>query len=279
MIPLCNMHTHTTYCDGKNTPEEMIAAAIDRGMYTIGFSGHAPADLWNHETWCMNEKQKGLCAYREELFSLKQKYASQIEVVVGLELDYYSVRPDWAEYSIGSVHQLKVGGTEIPVDLEHGQLCHKVQEVYGGDFMKFAKDFYALTADVANRTGCDIVGHFDLLTKFNEKYHDLDESDPAYRAMAIDALDAVMEKDVLFEINTGAISRGWRTTPYPAPFLLRRIAEKKGRVILNSDAHSADALLCAFEESVAYARSCGLDELWIYRNGGFQAISIKDGLS
>lgn len=272
MIPMCNLHTHTTYCDGKNTPEEMIQEAIRLGCHTIGFSGHAPADLWNHETWCMDRDK--LDSYRDELISLKKKYASQIEVAIGLELDYYSSKPNWVEYSIGSVHQLKVGTIEIPVDLEYESLERLILKIYGGDFMKFAKDFYTLSADVANRTGCDIVGHFDLLTKFNEKYRYLDESSSSYRSMALEALDAVMQKDVLFEINTGAISRGWRTTPYPAPFLLKRIAEKKGRVILNSDAHSVKHLLFDFEASVEYARMCGIQELWIYRDGSFRSVAI-----
>ena len=273
MIPLCNFHTHTHYCDGKNSPEEMILEAIRLGCETIGFSGHAPADMWNSEDWCIPREK--LESYKDELFTLKKKYASQIEVLVGLELDYYSPKPDWVEYSIGSVHQLKVRGVEIPVDLDYDQLCGLVQEAYGGDFMAYAKDFYALSADVANKTKCEIVGHFDLLTKFNEKYHYLNESDPKYRSMALEALDAVMERDVMFEINTGAISRGWRTTPYPAPFLLERIAEKQGRVVLNSDAHAKEHILFRFEESVEYAKACNLRELWIYRNGRFVPMSIQ----
>ena len=38
---LCNYHTHTIYCDGNNTPEEVVVAAIQKGFYSIGFSGHA----------------------------------------------------------------------------------------------------------------------------------------------------------------------------------------------------------------------------------------------
>ena len=215
-----------------------------------------------------------LADYREELFSLKRQYADQIEILVGLELDYYSIKPDWVEYTIGSVHQLKVGGVEIPVDLEYEALYSLVGQVYGGDFMAYAKDFYALSSDVANHTQCDIVGHFDLLTKFNEKYHYLDETNPRYQAMALEALDAVMENDVLFEMNTGAISRGWKTVPYLAPFLLKRIAQKQGRVILNSDAHSVKHLLFNFEEVVAYARACGIRELWTYQNGQFEPFPI-----
>ena len=273
MIPLCNLHTHTTYCDGQNSPEDMILSAIRQGCHTLGFSGHAPADMWGSKEWTIPAEK--MTAYRDELLALKEKYAPQIEVLVGLELDYYSPKPDWVEYTIGSVHQLKLdNGIEIPVDLDYHQVQDLVGKAYGGNFLAYARDFYALSADVANRTGCEIVGHFDLLTKFNEKYHFLDESDRRYQSMALEALDAVMEKDVLFEMNTGAISRGWRTTPYPAPFLVQRMAEKGARVILNSDSHAADTILFGFENAVEYARANGLHELWVYKNGQFVPFGI-----
>jgi len=37
---LSNYHTHSTFCDGKNTPEEIVLAAIDKGFDVIGLSGH-----------------------------------------------------------------------------------------------------------------------------------------------------------------------------------------------------------------------------------------------
>ena len=36
-----NLHTHTTFCDGKDTPEELVEAAIAKGFDSIGFSGHS----------------------------------------------------------------------------------------------------------------------------------------------------------------------------------------------------------------------------------------------
>jgi len=37
---LSNAHTHTRYCDGKNTVQEMAEAAIRLGFVSLGFSGH-----------------------------------------------------------------------------------------------------------------------------------------------------------------------------------------------------------------------------------------------
>ena len=36
-----DFHTHTTFCDGKSTPREMVEAAYRMGMTDFGVSGHA----------------------------------------------------------------------------------------------------------------------------------------------------------------------------------------------------------------------------------------------
>lgn len=38
---LCSIHTHTAFCDGKNTMEEMAEAAYKAGVRYYGVSGHS----------------------------------------------------------------------------------------------------------------------------------------------------------------------------------------------------------------------------------------------
>ena len=40
-----NYHIHSNYCDGKNSLEEMVQAAIQEGLTSIGFTGHAPLPM------------------------------------------------------------------------------------------------------------------------------------------------------------------------------------------------------------------------------------------
>ena len=40
-----NYHTHTDFCDGQNTPEEMAEAAAKKGFPALGFSGHSYTDF------------------------------------------------------------------------------------------------------------------------------------------------------------------------------------------------------------------------------------------
>ena len=56
-----------------------------------------------------------------------------------------------------------------------------------------------------------------------------------------------MEKNMIFEINTGAKAKEWKKAPYPAPWFLKYISSKGGAVIINSDCHKAEFLDFAFD--------------------------------
>ncbi len=264
--PKCNLHTHTTYCDGKNTPEEMVLEAIRLGMTVLGFSGHAYTSF---EPCSMTEE--GTLAYREEVSRLKGKYADRIRILCGIEQDFYSDHPaEGFDYIIGSVHYLPKAGSYHPVDADAESFQRAVDEHFDGNVYHFAREYYETLAQVATKTKCDIVGHFDLLEKFNEGGRLFDSTDYRYRRPAIDALDELLKKDLIFEINTGAIGRGYRKLPYPSSYFLRRIAEKRGRVMINSDAHAKEQLLCAFGDAVQLAHSCGVGGLTVPTAHGWE---------
>ena len=85
----------------------------------------------------------------------------------------------------------------------------------------------------------------------------------------MDAMNRMAEEDVIFEINTGAMSRGYRSAPYPAPALLRAMRERNIPICITSDSHSADALLHAFPQAVGLVRSCGYRERMVLTREGF----------
>ena len=90
-----NLHTHTTYCDGNNTPEEMVLAAIEKGFGSLGFSMHS-------HIYSKEKPVELVLAYKEEIARLKKAYADQIEIYCGIEKEMRDVR-DFGEfdYQIG----------------------------------------------------------------------------------------------------------------------------------------------------------------------------------
>lgn len=258
---LQDFHTHTTFSDGSNTPEEMIRAAIARGMKRIGFSDHSYTHF--DERYCMrrsyvDEEPRAIAALRE-------KYKGQIEVYSGVEQDYWSDAPtDGFDYVIGSVHYVRFGDEYIGMD-EGADLFRYAAEKYcGGDAYQLTAAYFRTVADVKRKTGCDIVGHFDVIRKFNRGGVLFDENDPRYLAAAFAAVDALIPTGVLFEINTGAVHGGYRDEPYPAPAIRDYIAAKGGRFILSSDSHATGTLLYGFDRFAP--ENAVTDGAWIRKN-------------
>lgn len=263
---LKDYHMHTCYCDGKNTAEEMILAAIDRGLTEMGISEHSHTAF--DDTYCLSEE--ATVRFRQEMLDLREKYKDQISIRIGLEMDRWS-DADLSEfdYGIGSMHYIRVPDKPdltppescfpweeqdgkryvyITVD-ETPQILRAAADAYfGGDAIAMAQMYFEEVADVAAATGCSIIGHFDLITKFNEQDPFFDTRDPRYIAAWKKAVDKLLAYDIPFEINTGAMSKGYRTTPYPARDIREYIRENGGRFILSSDSHRTDTLCYAFDQ-------------------------------
>ena len=239
-----DLHTHTFFSDGANSPEEMIDAALEKGLTCIGFSDHSHVD-WD-ECGMTEENTE---AYRREIARLKRSRGAVIEIRCGLERDYYS--DDDREYDdvIGSVHwMLMPDGHPLAVDWTAEKLGKGVERYFGGDWYAMAEAYFALEADVARKTGCDIIGHFDLVAKFNEDNRFFDAAHPRYVAAWKGAADALLKTGLPFEINTGAISRGYRTDAYPARPIREYLRAHGARMILSSDAHRKENIAFGFEE-------------------------------
>lgn len=101
-----------------------------------------------------------------------------------------------------------------------------------------------------------------------------DENDPRYRGAALDALACIAKKCPRFEINTGAISRGWRSAPYPAPFLLKELHALGCHIVLASDSHSAQTLCSGFPAAASLAAACGFTEADVWTDSGFSTIPL-----
>lgn len=240
-----DLHMHTAYCDGKDTPEDMVLSAVDKGLDTVGISSHSYTFF--DESYCMQKED--IPRYIAELRYLRAKYFDRIHVLCGVEQDYYSDYPtDEFDYIIGSVHYIKVGDEYIPVDESVEILRAAVQKHFGGDVYALCELYFDTVADVAEKTRCDIIGHFDLISKFIEREPLFDTEHPRYVKAWKAAVDRLVTYDVPFEINTGAISRGYRTQPYPDEEMIAYIKAKGGRLILSSDAHSKENIAYKFEE-------------------------------
>ena len=247
-----NFHTHTTWCDGRSTPEEMVEAALARGFDEIGFSSHARLP----DVVEGNLTPDSAVAYAAEIRALAAKYADRIRVRLGVEADYIpgDTAPEKARYAhlgpdylIGSIHWVVApDGGHVPVDHEPGLLTAGLRDHFGGDVQAYLRAYFAQTRDMVAKYDFDVVGHPDLVRKFNAKHPYFDESADWYRAELELTADAIAASGKIVEVNTGAISRGWLTDAYPSAAFRALLRARGVKFILSADAHAADAIDCAF---------------------------------
>ena len=267
-----DFHTHSVFCDGNNTLEEMTLAAIAKGLSAIGFSGHS---YTHFDLECGIPKERE-AEYFEEGRRLKEKYKDKITVLCGIERDFYADNEyPRADYVIGSVHYLKMGEDEyFPIDLDKETQLRGVKKYFGGDYYAFCKEYFSTVAKVCEVHRCDIVGHFDLVKLYNEKGELFDESHPDYISAGKEAIKRLVKSDVLFEINSGGVCKGKRTEPYPSKVFLKEIAKLGGKVIVNGDSHSKDTLAFGFEEAVKLAKECGFKSIYTLTEQGKKELEI-----
>ncbi|MBO5257667.1 MAG: histidinol-phosphatase [Clostridia bacterium] len=267
-----NLHVHTSYCDGRDTPEEVVLAAMEQGFSSIGFSGHS----YMHYSPGHSMSLAGTEEYRREVARLRKKYAGQIKLFCGLEVDMYSeIDLSGYDYLIGSVHYLPIDGEYVGFDRSQDEVQRVIDVYFHGDGMAYARMYYEQLVLLPNFGKFDILGHFDLITKHSENAAFFDEESPVYRSYAIEAAEALAKHISLFEVNTGAISRGYRTSPYPSVFLLKEMKRLGYGAVITSDCHDARALSCHYEESAELLRSCGFRELYILDEPGvFRTVSL-----
>ena len=266
-----NLHTHSIYCDGKNTPEEIVKRAIDLGFDTIGISSHS---YMSFNGGGMPEEKASL--YKNEMHLLRKKYKDQISVLCGLEFEMYSdgVNLEGYDYVIGSSHYLKIDGKIVGFDRAFDSFSTVIDNYFSGDAIEFAKKYYEDFSQLHKYGNFDIVGHFDLVTKHIDFHKYLDTSSPRYVTSATDCLHELAKHHDVFEVNTGGIARGYRKKPYPEAFILKELNMLKKSVIISSDCHNMEYLDCCFDDAIELIKSCGFNEVNVLTKNGFKGIKI-----
>ena len=251
---IIDLHTHTIFCDGKNTPEEMVLSAIEKNIDILGIAFHSYVTF---DDVCI--KKDGETEFINEISKLKEKYQDKIKILCGVEQDYFSGKPQHNfDYVIGSVHYIEKDNQYFIIDIDPEMIPTLVKNYYDNDVYAFIEEYYQMVSEIPSTTNADIIGHIDLVSKFNEIKNLFDDQNPRYIKAYQSAIDKIIPYGTIFEINTGAISRGYRTTPYPSNDIIEYIKEKGGKFILSSDSHNKDNLGFMFDRCRDMANNLNL---------------------
>ena len=270
---ISNIHTHSIYCDGHDTPEAMVQTAISKGLIALGFSGHSYTPCYPPFVGMTPEN---ITAYRAEVTRLKEVYADQIRIYLGLEQDMDSPPDplDW-EYRIGSIHFLKFGDTYHPIDESPALFQDMLDTCFDGQILALVENYCGRVLENYDAKKPDVIGHFDLYRKFNDKLHYLDETDPRYQTLAQDTLSTLIRKDALFEVNLGGWTHGYTHEPYPSVSLLTFLQKEKARVIITTDCHRAPNLDLHYDETIELLKRLGFPSMTVMGRNGFKEVPLS----
>jgi histidinol-phosphatase (PHP family) len=224
--------------------------------------------------------------YISEIDYLKEKYKGTIEVFIGMELDYIpgigfdetsKELIEKLDYYIGSVHYLGKfnNGVMWTVDYDLKELLQGIDESFHGDKRLAVESYYKVISQMAKEYEPPIIGHLDLFKKNNKNNEIFDESEQWYVDAVDECLDVIKDTSSIIEINTGGISRGYTTEQYPSNFILKMIKEKNIPILINSDAHATDGIICKFEEMYGLIMDIGFEKTSYLTSKGWKIQPLK----
>jgi histidinol-phosphatase (PHP family) len=251
MIYKTDYHMHSSYSDGRSTPEDYIAPAIAAGLSEIGFSEHLTLfkDL---EDWNMNPVN--ISHYISHLENLKNSIKS-IKIKIGLEVDFFAGKEKEIfsflsslplDYIIGSVHYLGEKTVDVGPEFYEGKSIDRLFESY----------FDSVTTAAASGL-FDIIGHCDLIRIYG--YKPSSDQEPLYRKLA----KTMKTHNVVFEVNTNGRNRPLADF-YPDRRFLHIFREENVPVCINSDAHMPSRVGQYFDEAYELLRYIGFTEMAVF---------------
>jgi histidinol-phosphatase (PHP family) len=242
-------HTHTVYSNhGQGHPREVAAAAIERGLVALGFSEHfplpdgfsEPSEGGANMHWDQIEQ------YIQEVREAQAEFGHRIKLLLGYEIDYLPsvddvMRANLARYEadfyVGSIHivdHFRSDHENWLIDFTPEIFEEGVNE-QGGIEAVYTR-YYQLVREFAQIYSHQIVGHLDLIKKFNLNRRFFDQYSEHYLSQVEATLDVLKNRGKIVEINTAGLFRGIGET-YPAEPILQMLLHRRIPVCLSSDAH------------------------------------------
>lgn len=280
-----NLHTHSKFSDGRFTAEEMVISAIQCGFTVLGFSEHSihplnPSFYSPEKSWHIFPEN--ISAYAKEMQRLRKKYEAQITLLTGFEADFFedntpgksigSTIPlksnfDFTpDFLIGSVHFVCNQKGFYTVDYDPESVKAGLIKLYGDkngnvDYKAAVCEYFEAERKMLELGKFEILGHADLIKKNNPVLHFFDENESWYKEELKLTAKAAARAGVVAEINTGAIARGLLDDVYPSSQFLEYFKDEGVPICINSDAHFADKIDCAWDRATLAAKKAGYKEL------------------
>ena len=244
-----NYHTHTSLCDGAEEPENYAKAAIDLNFASLGYSAHAPLPFFCK--WTL--RRENLETYKQLINQLKDKFAGEIEIYCGLEMDYIpdlwprlkeDIKPETLDYTIGSIHFIDSfpDGRRWTIDGGNAEFAIGWKEIFDKDSHAVVTKYFEYTRQMVHEMKPTIVGHIDKIKMQCTEHCFIPDADAVFRKELLYTLEDIKNTDCIVEINTRGMYRRNEPDFYPGTWAIQQMAKMNIPVAINSDSHRPEEL-------------------------------------
>ncbi len=283
-MQLSNYHSHCNFCDGRSTPEDFVKFAISNKFRAYGFSSHSPLPF---ETF-WNMSKDDMPEYLAEIDRLKKKYRNELEIYVGLEIDFLDATYHPAisyfqelplDYRIGSIHFLPVSDileedNMVCIDGSFDDFKASVDRYFNGDIKALFRRYFDSTKEMIEKGGFDIMGHMDKIYMNGSRFEEFHPDAGWYRTPMMECLELVAAKGLMVEINTKNLGRKQQTYPHPSFF--KQLFQMNIPVLVNSDCHYPYLVNDGRAEVFAMLQQAGFQTTRELVNGQWQDMPVSD---
>ncbi|OGL49066.1 MAG: hypothetical protein A2161_17075 [Candidatus Schekmanbacteria bacterium RBG_13_48_7] len=277
-----NFHTHSVFCDGKGTIINFIETAIEKEMTVLGFSSHAPLPF--STDWAMDSGD--LMSYCQSVKFLQAKYADRINLFLGLEIDYIpgvispadtKFKKYDLDYTIGSVHFVGYSKNNEHWGIDNTKEIFEsgLRELYQDDSKKAVQEYYRLVCEMVQNASPSVIGHLDIIKKFNSENIHFNESDTWYRDAVMETLNVISASKCIMEINTSGLHKSASHEQYPSSWILKESLNLNIPIVINADAHKPEQLMQSFPETVNRLLEIGYTEHRVMDLNGWKSRPLQ----
>jgi histidinol-phosphatase (PHP family) len=280
MMKRFNFHTHTHFCDGSADPEEYVKAALKKGFQAIGFSSHSPLPFENPFSIAGDKK---LAVYAQKVNHLKATYSGQINIYLGLEIDYipgvsrpfdYFKALAGLDYMIGGVHLIRKPGVE-QLWFTDGPLAETYDKgmkmLFGDDAEAAVSAYWQQVREMIVTQKPDVVAHLDKI-KMHNKNRFFSEDEKWYQDQLDETLACIAAHGTIIEVNTRGIYKGRSEELFPGIKALEKIHALQIPITLSSDAHRPEELSAYFDEAIGILKKIGFRNLMKFDGNNWEPV-------
>ncbi len=204
---------------------------------------------------------------------LARSVAGRLRVASAMVRDRYAPPPTGEfDLCVGAVGFLPFDESYVSLDDREG-LLHLLAEGYSRDPYRLARDYFRAVAELYDATHCELVGEIDPTDALLSLMPRIDPTDPRYLRPALEALEELIRRDVIFEVRTDVLP-GHRRPVRMLPSLLGFLAKKGGRVALASGATHPEGLCRGAREAAMLLRAAGFGSVEVLRSEGWRSCGL-----